>query len=318
MYCQCSSLNNLNVNQTRQKNQLLWVVLGLITSFFFAEWGVGLWSHSLSLQADAAHILSDAAALGLTLIASLLAKQPAHNQATFGHRRVEILAALVNGLALIAIAALIIWEAINRFQVPSPVLGLPMLIVAVIGLGVNTLNLTLLHKHSHNDLNLRGAVLHVVADVASSIGLILAALAIHFWNWVWADVAVSLLVACLIGISALPLIQESLKILMEYAPPSIAPTQVEAALKSYPGVCEVKKLHIWRITSTQVMLCAHLTVEELNVEQRDKLIKELEVHLHKNFGIHQSILQLTSHNSNNSIELHPLFNQSLIELLAIK
>jgi cobalt-zinc-cadmium efflux system protein len=142
----------------------------------------------------------DIATLGLTLLARWLAMRPANGQATFGYRRVEILAALLNGLSLLAIAALITWEAMARFQAPEPVLGLPMLITAAMGLIVNSLNITLLHQHSHDDLNLRGAFLHVVADAVSSVGVILAALAVYFFNWLWIDAAASLLVAGLTGL----------------------------------------------------------------------------------------------------------------------
>lgn len=315
--CECSPLNkSVPGSQSRQKTQLLWIVVGLLTGFFVAEWSVGLWSHALSLQADAGHILSDVAALGISLLASWLAQKPAAGIATFGHRRVEILAALVNGCSLLAIAALICWEAIHRFQSPEEVLGLPMLAIAAVGLVVNLLNINLLHQHSHHDLNLRGAFLHVVADTASSVGVIIAALAVHFLNWFWADAAVSLLVASLTGLSALPLVGESLKILLEYAPSSIEPSKVEAALKSFPGVLDVEKLHIWTINSGMVMLCADLTVESSTAEQRDRLLRQLQAYLHQEFGILEAILQLTSPNSKAAIPLHPLFNQNLISMLS--
>lgn len=314
-FCACANLPDVSVTQPSQKTKLLWIALGLLTIFLVAEWSTGLWSHSLSLQADAGHMLSDVAALGLTLLASWLAQSPAAGQATFGHRRVEILAALANGIGLLVLSALIAWEAINRFQVPEPVLGLPMLIVASVGLVINTLNINLLHQHSHDDLNLRGAFLHLVADAASSVGIILAALAVHFLNWLWADAAVSLLVACLTGVSAIPLVQESIAVLMEYAPKSIDLAQVEAVLKSFAAVCEVEKLYIWTIGSGQVVLSAHITVESLDAEARDRLVRQLQAHLKSEYGIQESILQLTSRKARESA-LHPLFSQSLIALFS--
>lgn len=312
--CGCHT-DELEVIQRRQKTQRLWITLGLLVGFFAAELGTGLWSHSLSLLADAEHLLSDIAALGLTLLARWLAMRPANGQATFGYRRVEILAALINGLSLLAIAALITWEAMARFQAPEPVLGLPMLIAAAMGLIVNSLNMTLLHQHSHDDLNLRGAFLHVVADVISSVGVILAALAVYFCNWLWIDAAASLLVAGLTGLSAIPLVQESLEILMEYAPRSINPTEVAASLKSFSAVDRVEKLHIWTITSGQVMLCAELIVQSLNAEEREQLSQQLQAHLNQEFGIGESILQLTSRNST-EVALHPLFSNNLVSLLS--
>jgi cobalt-zinc-cadmium efflux system protein len=222
----------------------------------------------------------------------------------------------VNGLSLLAIAFLIAWEAMTRLQTPEPVLGLPMLIGAVMGLVVNCLNVTLLHQHSHDDLNLRGAFLHVVADAISSVGVILAALAVYFLNWLWIDAGASLLVAGLTALSAIPLIRESLEILMEYAPRSVNPTEVEASLKSFRSVYSVEKLHIWTITSGQVMLCAQLIVESLNAEEREQLLRRLQAHLTQEFGIGESILQLTSRNYTESIPLHPLFTPNLVSLLS--
>ncbi len=314
--CGGSHRGKAGVVQSRQKTQILWMTLGLLVCFFVAELGTGLWSHSLSLLADAGHLLSDVASLGLTLLATWLAQRPAAGQATFGYRRVEILAALVNGLSLLAIALLITWESIARFQAPEPVLGLPMLITAAIGLLVNSLNITLLHQHSHDDLNLRGAFLHVVADAVSSVGVIIAALAVYFLNWLWIDPAASLLVAGLTGLSAIPLVQESLEILMEYAPRSIDPAEITATLKSFSAVERVEKLHIWTISSGQVMLCAELIVESLNASQRQRLLRQLQAHLNQEFGIGESILQLTSRDYTEPGGLHPLLSNNLLSVLS--
>jgi cobalt-zinc-cadmium efflux system protein len=306
--CECPETP---INLSLQKTRLLWMAVALLAGFFVAEWSVGLWSHSLSLQADAGHILSDVGALGISLIASWIAQQPATGKATFGNGRVEIVAALANGLTLVAIASLIIWQAIHRFHAPETILGLPMLAIAVLGLIVNLLNIQLLHSHSHNDLNLRGALLHVIADTASSVGVIVAALVIHLWDWLWADAAISLLVAVLTAISALPLIQQSLKVLLEYAPESIDLSKVEKSLQYFPGVCQVDKLHIWTITNKQVLLCANITVD-CAIGERDRLLQKLQAHLQNNFGITETTLQLTSRPAP---PLHPLLNHNLISLI---
>jgi cobalt-zinc-cadmium efflux system protein len=309
--CKCDIVDSCaNVTRSRQKTQLLWITVALLALFFVAEWSVGLWSHSLSLQADAGHILSDVAALGLSLFATWLAQQPATGKATFGHHRVEILAALVNGLTLLAIALVISWEAIHRFQTPETILDLPMLAIACLGLIVNLLNITLLHPHSHDDLNLRGAFIHVIADTVSSLGVILAAIAIHLWDWLWADAAISLVVAVLTGLSALPLLRESLNILLEYAPKSIEPIEVQNYLESIAGVVEVEKLYIWRISQGKVMLSANLIVDCARTSERDRLLKELQNHLRENFGIGETTLQLTSR-----VVIHPLFNQNLVSMV---
>lgn len=312
--CGCFHLGVADVEQRRQKTQTLWMTIGLVFGFFVAELATGLWSHSLSLLADAGHLVSDIAALCLSLLASWLAQRPAAGQATFAYRRIEILAALVNGLSLIALSTFIAWQAVARFQAPEPVLGLPMLVGAGIGLIVNSLNIMLLHQHSHDDLNLRGAFLHVVADAISSVGVILAACAVYFLNWLWMDAIASLLVAGLTGLSAMPLIRESLEILMEYAPRSIKPAEVAATLKSFTGVARIEKLHIWTITSGQVMLCAHLIVETLNTQEREQLLRQIQADLNQEFGIGESILQLTGHD-NIPVPLHPLFTHNLASLL---
>ena len=305
-------------DQSGQKTQLLWIVLSLLSSFFIAELYTGLRSHSLSLLADAGHMLSDLLALGLTLIATWLSRRPAANRATFGYRRVEILAALANGFGVLVVSALIAWRAIEQFPSPEEaVLGLPMLIVAGVGLAINSINIALLHKASRDDLNLQGAFLHVVADAASSMGVIVAALAVYIWNWVWVDAAMSLLIACSVGLSTLPLIHHSLEILMEYAPRSIDPALVEAALSSFESVERVEKLHVWTITSGEVALCAHLSVNLPSCEQRDRLLKQLQAHLEQ-FGIRNSTLQLTSRKTVEPIALHPLLSSNLIDLFALK
>lgn len=318
-WCGCGCSDNFAaLTQSQRKTRLLWIILVLLTVFFIVEWSIGLWSQSLSLQADAGHMFSDIAALAISLVGSLLAQRPANHKATFGYRRLETLAALANSLGLIFLAGFIIWESIQRWQSPQNIMGLPMLVTAVLGLIVNLFNITLLHPHSHNDLNLRGAMLHMISDTVSSVGVILAALAVHLFNWLWADVAVSLLVGTITGISAFPLLKESLKIFLEYAPESIDITEVKNLLLTNALVLEVDKLRVWKIDSTQVMLCADLTVECQTVDERDYLLKKLHSTLNRSFGITEISLQLTSRKSQTVKSLHPLFEQNLVSLVTGK
>ncbi|MDZ4877869.1 MAG: Cadmium, cobalt and zinc/H(+)-K(+) antiporter [Chroococcidiopsis cubana SAG 39.79] len=279
-----------------QNVRRLWIVIGLRSSLLLVELVVGFWTHSLSLLAVAGHMLSDVFTLGAALIAASLAQLPATGRATFGYRRLEILVALMNGSILIAIAALIAWRAIERFQAPEPVSALPTLIVAALGLAINILLVSLLHEDSDRDLNLRGAFLHVVADAVSFFGVILAAIVVYWFNWFLADAVASLFVACLICLSALPLVWDSLRILMEYAPPNIDVSAVEAVLSTNACVRQVDKLHIWTITSGQVVLCAHLAVESLNAQERDSLLLQLQAQLGQAFGIGESTLQIVALN----------------------
>ncbi len=313
--CDFSHWFDTNAVESRQKAKLLWLAIALLSSLFIVELLTGLFSHSLSLLADAGHLLSDIVALLISLMATKLAQKPATGKATFGHQRVEVLAALLNSLALLAIAFFIAKEAIFRFNSPETVLGLPMLIVAGVGLIVNGINLTLLHKASHHDLNLRGAFLHVVADTISSVGVIVAALVVYYCHWNWVDAVVSLAIAFWVSLSAIPLIKDSLNVLMEYAPPSLDPDQLEAYLLSFDAVEQVKKLQIWTIGSGQIALCIHLIVDANTGRESDRLVKQLQTHLEQEFNIYESTIQTTQRSSTEIIELHPLFNRSLIETL---
>lgn len=292
--CECCGLNGLASNQFSTATWRLLAVMALVLGLWSAEMAIGFWSHSLSLLADAGHLFSDVGALGLTLAASWLARRPAAGRATFGHWRVESFAALVNGLSLVAIATLIAWEAVVRFKFPEPVLSLPLLLGAGLGLVVNGLNLKLLHKHSADDINIKGAFLHVVADVASSVGILLAALIIYSFHWLWVDAVTSLLIACLTSISAIPLIWNSVGMLLNYAPKSVDPEAVRTCLAAAPGVCAVEKLYIWSIASNQVALCAHLTINPLIASERDRLLATLQTELSQVFGIEEATLQLTN------------------------
>lgn len=304
--CTCCDLDGLAAAQPGQGSRRLWVVLALLLCLWFAELGIGSWSHSLSLMADAGHLFADVGALVMTLAASWFARRPAAGRATFGHWRIELLAALANGFGLLAIAALVAWEAVERFHVPEPVLSLPLLLGAGLGLLVNGLNLKLLHKHSSSDLNLQGAFLHVVADVASSVGILVAALVIYGLHWLWIDAAASLVIACLTGLSALPLIWNSLEVLLNYAPRSTDPAVVRQCLESFAGVHQVQTLYIWSIASNRVGLCAQLAIDPLTAAERDRLLAAVQAELNQTFGIQESTLQLTNRYAAGLENLQPL------------
>lgn len=203
----------IEVKQGTQKLKRLWSILGLRSCLFLIELGVGFWGHSLSLLAGSGHLFLDLVTLGLTLLAAWLVQRQSTEQVTFGYQHIEAKVGLLNGMSLMAIALLIAKEAVKHVQNPEPVLGLPMLIVAFLNMVISGLSVHLLHEDNHLDLNLRGVFLHGIADAASSIGLILAALAIYLFNWLWADAVASLLVAMLICFSAISLLGDSLRIL---------------------------------------------------------------------------------------------------------
>ena len=209
------TLNTLNTPQTQQqKIKRLWWVFGLRSGLFLVELGAGLWSHSLSLLAGSGHLFSDLITLGLTLLATWFTQRRTANQTAISQsRRLEAGIALLNGVSLAIVAILLGREAIEHLQSPEPVLGLPLLGAAGLSLMINGLSVYLLHNDHHHDLNLRGVFLHGVADAASSIGVMVAALAVYFFNWVWVDAAIGLLVALLICLSTISLVTDSLRIL---------------------------------------------------------------------------------------------------------
>ena len=194
--------------------RLLITAIALIGSFSIAELVMGWFSHSLALLADSGHMMSDCFALGLALLAAWIAQKTNSGSVAMGNRRVEVLAALANGIGLVALALWIGWEAIIRLHSPPmEILSLPMLATASVGFGINGVNILLLHQDSHHDLNLRGAFLHIFADAVSSVGVILAGFAVWAMKWMWADGVISLFVSGLIFISAVPLILQSLNLL---------------------------------------------------------------------------------------------------------
>ena len=195
------------------KLALLWKVLLLVSAFAGFEFVIGQMSNSLALQADSGHMLSDGLALAIAFFATWMTRGSTVSSQSSGSTRpkLELWAALVNGLGLLGMAGLIGWEAYCHLQSPpTEILSIPMVVTAVIGLIINGINVGMLHSSDQQDLNLRGAFLHVVADVISSVGVILAAIAIWIWGWVWADGLISLGVAGLIGASAIPLVRQSL------------------------------------------------------------------------------------------------------------
>ena len=203
------------MTQRRKKSQLLWIVLGMRIILFLAEIGVGLWSRSLSLLAGSGHIFSDLVTLGLTLLTAYLVEHRTGNKEGFKYQRLEIWVAIVNGLSLIAIACLIFWETVTHLQAPELKPSLPVLLVAGLSVAINSANIHLLRNDSHQDLNLRGVFLHGIADAASSLSVMLSALVVYCWHWLWADTVASLFVASLIVWSALSLFLNSFNLMMK-------------------------------------------------------------------------------------------------------
>lgn len=271
------------------RRRLGWT-LALVVLYAAAEVGGGLASGSLALLADAGHMVSDAAAIGLTLFAMRFARRPPSSTQTFGYYRAEILAALVNGATLVGIAVFILVEAIGRLSRPTAVEGPLMLTVAVGGLLVNAAGLWLLRGTQDGSLNIRAAWLHVLTDALGSVQAIAAAVLIWFLGWYWIDSVASILIALLVVYSSWSLLRQSVAVLMEAAPGHIDVDAVREALMAVGGVQEIHDLHVWSITSGFVALSAHLVVEGL--EEGAEVLRLAESCLADRFNIRHSTLQI--------------------------
>ena len=278
-------------NKTVLRNSFL-----IISAFMLVEVAGGLATNSLALLSDAGHMLSDAAALGLSLFAFKFGERKGNLQKTFGYRRIEILAATINALALVAIAVLIVIEAARRFQNPPEVATAGMLAISTLGLAVNIVVALYMLRGGdvRKNVNMRGAYLHVLGDALGSVGAIAAALAMMCFGWGWADAAASVLVAALIVKSGWSVLKESLNILMEGSPKGVSLDALVAQISGVDGVLSVHDLHVWSITSGANALTAHIVVSgELSVREAERIMAEIS-HEMEHLGITHTTLQLES------------------------
>lgn len=252
---------------------------------------IGGWlANSLALIADAGHMLTDVAALTLTLGAIWFASRPATAYKTFGYYRLEILAAFVNGIALVLISLWVIYEAYQRWNAPEAVQGNEMTAVAVGGLLVNIIAAFLLRGGHEHDLNMRGAWLHVMGDALGSVTAIVAGVLILAYGWVWADAVGSFLISLIIIFGAWRLIRDSVNVLLEGTPSHINLTAVEDAIRQTDEVEDVHDLHVWTITSGMDALSVHVVHRETISQTR--LLQKIRARLHDDFGIDHLTIQL--------------------------
>lgn len=254
--------------RTGNKRALVWALL-ITVSIMFLEFFGGLYTNSLALIADSGHMLSDAAALFLSLGAIWFAGKAASGNKTYGYYRFEIIAAFFNGITLFIMAGFIMYEAFERFYHPPEVRGGWMLAVAAIGLLANVLSAWVISRGGdvHGNLNMKSAYLHVISDALGSVGAIIAGLLILLFDWTIADPLISVLVALLILRSAWRVLQNSIHILMEGTPVTVNVEEVKRMLMAIDGVRDVHDLHIWTITSGLDLLTCHLDIEEHSEEQ---------------------------------------------------
>ena len=241
------------------ERRALAIALALVLGFAGLEAAVGLVADSLALLADAAHMLSDSLALGLALFAAWLAGRPATPERSFGWRRAEVLAALANAVVLVVLGGWIVWTAIGRLSDPPEVTGGWVLAAGVAGLVVNLAAARVLHG-AGSGLNVRAAMLHVLADLASSAGVVVAGLVVLATGWAYADPIAALLIGVLVVVSTFGVLRETVGVLLEGAPAGMDAREVGAAIASTDGVVGVHDLHLWTITSGFPALSAHVLV----------------------------------------------------------
>jgi len=283
-------------NQAIEKRFLVSLVLtGLI---LIAEVVGGLWTGSLALLSDAAHVFLDIFALGLSYIALRLAALPPDDRHTYGFHRLEVLAALANGVTLAGVAIGIFIEAYHRLRTPEPVKSVELLVIATIGLIVNLIVAFVLRGHTHEhgeheqeDLNVKSAFLHVVGDAVSSVGVIAAALIIWRTGWTLADPIMSVLIGLVIIASSWRVTRASLHILIEGVPEGFRLVEVAQVMGTVPGVTDVHDLHVWSICSGHSALSAHVVVADQSLGQAQDVMNELENRLQKSFGVHHTTIQ---------------------------
>ena len=267
-------------------------VLSLTFAYMLAEAIGGFFTNSLALLSDAGHMLADVASLVLALLALWFAARPVTTRKTYGYYRMEILAALANGAALVVISLLIAYEAFHRIKSPETVKGFEVTLIAMGGLAVNAASAVMLHSASRDNLNIRGAFLHVIGDALGSVGAVVAGVLIWQWGWVLADPLISIAMCLLIIYSSWQLIRESVNILLEGTPSHIDIRAVVEAMHAVPGVSDVHDLHVWTISSGKHALSAHVTIEA-NVTHRAAL-EALQAQLRSGFNIGHVTIQIES------------------------
>lgn len=293
-------------NHTDGSNKkVLLISFIMITGYMIIEAIGGFLTNSLALLSDAGHMLSDSISLMIALIAFKLAEKKANHNKTFGYKRFEILAAVINGVALILISLYIIYEAIKRFSHPPEVATTGMLVISIIGLAVNILVAWIMLNggDTKNNLNIKGAYLHVISDMLGSIGAILAAILIIFFGWGWADPLASVIVAVLVLRSGYNVTKDAIHVLMEGTPENIDVTDIIHTIEETEGIQNIHDLHIWSITSGLNALSCHAVVDDqLTISESERILRKIE-HVLEHKGITHVTVQMetAAHNHDNTI-----------------
>ena len=273
-------------------SKLLWAI-GITGSILVLEAVGGILSGSIALLSDAGHMLTDLAALFISLTAMLMSQKPANSKHTYGLARLEVLAALGNAFTFFLMVLGIAWEAILRLFHPSLPQWKTMGIIALIGFLANALSAWFLHGSEKKDLNLQSAWIHVLGDLVSSIGLLVGVVVIAETGWAWVDAVISLGIALLIALSTFKLFRKALNILLESAPQGLTPENITRTLKAeIPEILEIHHIHLWEVGSGEIQLTAHLVVKDQSLQEAQKILEKSSTFLKNRCGIDHSTFQI--------------------------
>ena len=279
-------------HRASDKRRLLFTIV-ITGSMMVVELVGGILTNSLALISDAGHMFTHFFALAVSYTAIVFAVRPASKDRSFGYYRVEVLAALFNGITLLLITAYIFWEGYKRILAPEPIEELPMFVVAVVGLVVNLISAVILSGTDRGDLNLKSAFLHMIGDTASSIAIVAGAIVIYYTNWLIVDPLLSVLIAILILIWSMRLLKDSINVLLESAPKHIKSDDVGSVLLDCgkPEVKGVHDIHVWEITSKMYSMTAHVIVNDIKVSDTNKLLERINHTMDERFGIQHTNIQ---------------------------
>lgn len=268
----------------------------------------GILSHSIALISDAGHMFTHAFAITISLVAIVIAFRPPCHHRTFGLYRAEILAAFINGLFLLAVGGLIIYEAIERIINPEDVLALDMLLIALVGLVVNIASILILHGSHKRNINIKGVFYHMIADAASSVGIVAAAVIIYYTGWNIVDPIVSIGISLVIVFWAWGILRESATILLEMAPTGLNVDMIMQDLKErFPGIRQLEHAHLWTITADMLVFSAHIMLDDTHqsAEAQNRLISEINDYLEHKYHIIESTIQILCEGDTATCPLHP-------------
>lgn len=286
-----------HIRTPNKRNIIISIVLNFAITI--AEFIGGILSNSLALLSDALHNLSDTFAIFISYIALIVGEKGYTKKNTFGYKRVEILAALLNAVVLIVISLYLFYEAYQRFIEPEPVKGSTMLIVATIGLVANLVSVILLHRDSKKSLNIKAAFIHLIGDTLSSVGVIIASLLIYFYGIFWVDPLLTLIIGIFILRSTYGILKETIEILMQATPDEIDIRQIQEHLERNSRVENIHHIHVWRLSDNQVHFECHADLSRnYSIEQADEIRKELEKMLKTHFQIDHITIQMEYHACN--------------------